>query len=252
MFEYGAMALRALVDSPARAGTVSELHELQERIARMQGTRLDTRSLPTAPELGRLLPGGALQAGGSYSVHGSTSLAMALMTGPSAAGTWCAVIGLPSFGIEAAAAAGVDLERLVLVPRPGKDWLTVTAAMADVAGVLITAAPDRIAPSDAARLAARLRQREAALIVLGAWPQSDATLRVTESSWSGLGEGSGHLRQRRVTVSSMLGQAATGRPRIAHLTLPLASPGSNRATVSRHIASVSDDALTELPMVVNR
>jgi hypothetical protein len=124
------MALHALVDSPVRADTATELHELQGRIKRMQGTRLDTRSLPTAPELSRLLPGGALQAGGSYSVLGSTALAMSLMAGPSAAGTWCAVIGLPAFGIEAAASSGIDLERLVLVPRPGPDWLTVTAAMA--------------------------------------------------------------------------------------------------------------------------
>ncbi|HXH33226.1 MAG TPA: hypothetical protein VNJ54_02310 [Plantibacter sp.] len=243
------MALHALVDSPARAGTTTELHELQGRIARMQGSRLDTRSLPTAPELSSLLPGGALQAGGSYSVLGSTALAMSLMAGPSAAGTWCAVIGLPSFGVEAAAAAGIDLERLVLVPLPGRHWLTVTAAMADVAGVLITAAPDRVSPSDAARLAARLRQRETALIVLGSWPQSDATLRVTESSWSGLGTGHGHLRQRRVTVSSLLGQGSSGRPRTAHLTLPL---GSAQSPLTERPVIVTDDTLATLPLVANQ
>lgn len=246
------MALRALVDSPARAGTASDVHELQGRIAKMQGARLDTRSLPTAPELARLLPGGALQAGGSYSVLGSTSLAMSLMAGPSAAGTWCAVIGVPTFGVEAAAAAGIDLERLVLVPHPGAHWLTVTAAMADVAGVLIAAAPERIAPSDAARLAARLRQREAALIVLGPWPQSDATLRVTTSSWSGLGDGHGHLARRQVSVSSLLGQGASGRPRTAHLSLPLASPDPRRTTTAEHARSRSDDELAPLPLVVNR
>jgi hypothetical protein len=176
---------------------------------------------------------------------------MSLMAGPSAAGTWCAVIGLPSFGVEAAAATGIDLERLVLVPDPGPDWLTVTAAMADVAGVLITAAPGRIAPSDAARLAARLRQREAALIVLGPWPQSDATLRVTESSWSGLGAGHGYLRRRRLTVSSMLGQGSVGRPRTAQLTLPL---GSAESRVPQHADSgrYDDDTIARLPMVVNR
>lgn len=244
------MALHALVDSPARADTATELHELQGRIKRMQGTRLDTRSLPTAPELSRLLPGGALQAGGSYSVLGSTALAMSLMAGPSAAGTWCAVIGLPAFGIEAAASSGIDLERLVLIPRPGPDWLTVTAAMADVAGVLITAPPGRIAPSDAARLAARLRQREAALIVLGSWPQSDATLRVTESSWSGLGSGHGHLLRRRLTVSSMLGQGGVGRPRTAHLTLPLVPLDDRAEQPSR--TRLDDDTVTRLPLVVNR
>ena len=147
---------------------------------------------------------------------------------------------------------GIDLERLVLVPQPGPDWLTVTAAMADVAGVLITAPPGRIAPSDAARLAARLRQREAALIVLGSWPQSDATLRVTESSWSGLGAGHGHLRHRRLTVSSMLGQgAAAAGPRTAHLTLPLGSTEGRTAPLAGS-GLLDDDTVVRLPMVVNR
>jgi hypothetical protein len=123
--------------------------------------------------------------------------------------------------------------------------------MADVAGVLITAPPGRIAPSDAARLAARLRQREAALIVLGSWPQSDATLRVTESSWSGLGAGHGHLRNRRLTVSSMLGQGAAGRPRTAHLTLPLGSTEGRTAPLAGS-GLIDDDTVVRLPMVVNR
>ena len=43
--------------------------------------------------------------------------------------------GVPEFGVEAAAQHGVDLERLVLVPRPGDQWMAVTAAIADIMGV---------------------------------------------------------------------------------------------------------------------
>ena len=38
---------------------------------------------------------------------------MALLVGPSQAGSWCAVIGMPEFGVEAAEGMGIDLDRLV-------------------------------------------------------------------------------------------------------------------------------------------
>jgi len=41
------------------------------------------------------------------------------------------VVGVPEFGVEAASSFGIDLERLVLVPNPGDQWLAVTAAIAD-------------------------------------------------------------------------------------------------------------------------
>ena len=57
------------------------------------------------------------------------TLALALMAGPSRAGSWCAVVGVTDFGVEAASALGVDLARTVVVPEPGEQWLEVTAAL---------------------------------------------------------------------------------------------------------------------------
>lgn len=201
----------------ARA-SLDRILELQARIRGMQETTLDSRALPTVPALTPLLPGGALRAGSSYSVHRSSLLAMAMLAGPSAAGSWCAVVGVPSFGAEAAAKLGIDLERLVLVPEPGEQWLGVTAAMADVVTVVLTRSPGRVNPGDLARLSARLRQRGAALVVLGDWPQSEATLRVSSASWEGLGQGHGHLAARQVTVTSEIRGA--GRPVSTTLWLP--------------------------------
>ena len=93
--------------------------ELQERIRQLQTPRLDTPGLPTHPALARLLPGGALQEGATYSIDRSLTLLMLLLAAPSAAGIWCGVVGVPEFGVEAAAGFGIDLERLALVPRPG-------------------------------------------------------------------------------------------------------------------------------------
>jgi len=212
----------------ARAA-LERITSLRSRVAEMESTRVDTAGLPTADALAPLLPGGAIRVGGSYAVQESVLLAMTMLQAASAAGAWCAVVGVPSFGVEAAAAARIDLERLVLVPDPGDQWLTVTAALADVAQIVLTRPLGRVVPGDVSRLSARLRQRGGALVALGSWPGADVTLRVTRSEWSGIGDGHGFLTERRVTVSAA-GRAGAGRPVDAELLLP-AADGTVRAVV---------------------
>ncbi len=214
MFETKGMTMLAdpRTSAPAERSSVQE--ELQARIRQMQSNRLPERTLPMLDGLRAVLPSG-LRAGATYSVMGSTSLALALLAGPSQQGAWCGVLGLPHLGTEAAAGLGIDLDRLVLVPQPGGQWLTVAAAMADVLGVII-AAPTRVAPSEASRLAARLRQRESTLIMLGPWPQADAVLHATESGWTGLGRGHGHLTAQRLRVETT---PRGGRARARVITL---------------------------------
>lgn len=196
-----AAALSAHPRGGSAAERVDEVRELQARIRAMQSTKLDTRALETSPTVAGLLPGGSLKTGVAYTIHGSTSLAMALMAGPSQAGSWCGVVGVPTFGAEAARASGIDLERLALVPYPGDQWMPVTAALADVLTVVLVRPP--LPPSDAvaSRLMARLRERGSTLIVLGDWPGSEARLEVRRTEWSGLGTGHGHLRGREMTVA---------------------------------------------------
>lgn len=201
------------------------VRELQSRIRGMQRSRLDSRAIPTHEALGDLLPGGALAAGGCYAVDGSTTLALALAQGPSAAGAWCAVVGVPDLGVEAAAGLGIDLDRLVLVPHPGDQWLSVVSALVDVVTVVVVRPParadgsPRLGDAAASRLAARLRQREAVLVSVGDWPGADARLTVTESSWAGIGAGFGHLQGRQVTVASSA-KSRPGRSRSRRLWLP--------------------------------
>ncbi|WP_323959906.1 hypothetical protein [Arthrobacter sp. JZ12] len=203
--------------------------ELQSRINSMQKSRPSSRLLPTVPVLAGILPGGGLQAGAAYSVSNSTTLAMAMLAGPSGAGAWCSVIGMPTFSVEAAASLGIALDKLVLVPHPGDQWLSVTAAMIDVVSVVLTCAPKHVAPADASRLMARVRQRGAALVTMGHWPQSDASLSVTGSNWQGLGAGTGHLRSRRMRITASAG----GRSRTADLWLPDFQHGPRAETPAR-------------------
>jgi hypothetical protein len=214
----------ALLDAPVEGGRVGDGHvddtvaQLKARIRSMQATKLDSRGIPTHPAIAQLLPGGALQQGAAYSVDRSAMLLMTLLAAPSAAGTWCAVVGVPEFGVEAAQKFGVDLDHLVLVPRPGEQWLAVTAAIADIMGVVVVRPPKRANDSSVARLAARLRQRGATMLVLGSWPQTEAMLTLSDSTWHGIGEGHGHLAAREVTVT--VTNRVSGRPRSARLWMP--------------------------------
>jgi hypothetical protein len=180
----------------------ARVEELQARIRGMQATRLDSKAVPTHPALAKVLPGGTLREGTVVQVEGSTTLLMALLAGPSASGRWVAVAGMPEFGVEAAARFGIALERLVLVPDPGRHWLTVVAALADVIPVVAVRPVGRVSPAETSRLQARLRQRGTTMLVAGDWPGSDARLGIETSRWKGLERGHGHLAEREVVVSA--------------------------------------------------
>lgn len=190
------------------AAATATLDELRERVNQMQG-RPASQPVATHPALSGLLQ---LQAGSTYGVD-STSLAMALMAGPSADGAWCGVVGSAQLGLEAAAETGIDLRRTILVPDPGDAWLEVTAALIDVLGVVLLAVPSRATDKDVSRISARLRQRGGILIAHGSWPRCEARLTMRDVQWVGLGRGHGHLQGRQVTVEVRrgAGPARTGR-----------------------------------------
>jgi hypothetical protein len=186
------------------------------------GTTLaDERLLPVLPALRPLLPHQGLRRGTTVAVARSAALALALVAGASAAGSWVAAVGLPDLGIVAAAETGIALERLALVPVPGaRAWPTVVAAFLDAVDVVLVRSPAGLPAAPARRLAARARERGAVLVPLGAWSEpADLRLAVTSSDWHGLGQGHGSLRARRVEVVAS-GRGAAARERRALLWLP--------------------------------
>jgi hypothetical protein len=186
------------------------------------GTSLaDERLLPVLAALQPLLPGQGLRRGTTVAVTRSVALALALVAGASAAGSWVAAVGLPDLGIVAAAETGIALERLALVPAPGaRAWPTVVAALLDAIDVVLVCTPAGLPAAQARRLAARARERGAVLVPLGTWSErADLRLAVTASAWLGLGQGHGSLRARRVEVVAS-GRGPAARERRAHLWLP--------------------------------
>jgi hypothetical protein len=223
------------------------------------------RVLPVNAALRPLLPGGGLRRGGTVALSGavstvgrvssvgtvtsdalasgSTSLLFALLAEASAAGSWCAVVGLPRLGLVAAAEAGVVIDRLALVPNPGPEWGAVVAALLDGVDIVVTGTPGAVSAAVTGRLAARARQRGAVLIPVGAraqWPGADLTLEVVRGAWHGLAQGRGRLRRYEAEVLAY-GRGAAARPRRAQLWLA----GMSSATAVKEVADLAARRLPE-------
>ncbi|MBO0868534.1 MAG: hypothetical protein J2P15_08210 [Micromonosporaceae bacterium] len=189
---------------------------------------------PLQPLLGGLRRGAVVAVDGDA---GRTSLAMALLAGVSAAGGWCGVVGMPSWGCLAAAGYGVRLDRLALVPEPGTAWAEVVAALAGGMDAVLVRPPAPVPGRLARRLAAKARQSGCTLLTLGrVWEGCDTRVStygvegVGRGGWEGLAAGRGRLRARRVTV------VASTRPGIE---LDLWLPGEDGTVRDRGDSSVS-------------
>ena len=192
------------------------------------------RTLPVLSALAGLLPEGGLRRGSTVAISGTTSLALALLAGPSQAGSWCAAVGLPSLGLVAAAEVGVALERFPLVARPGEEWPAVVAALVEAVDVVLVCLPRHVRAGDARRLVAKTRDRGAVLVTTGrsAAFAADVRLSVAGAAWEGLGEGHGRLRARRMDVVAT-GRGAAARERRVSLWLPAAGGGVKALDVFR-------------------
>ena len=193
-----------------------------------------TRLLPLAEPLVDLFPDGALRRGATVVVagtpgRGATTLGLALLAATTAASHWGAVIGLDDPGVVAMAELGVDLRRVVFVPRPRGAWAVAAAALFEGVDVVAARPPARVAHTAARRLCSRARDRAAVLVVLvehrDDWPiPADVALELTESAW----HAEGRLVARRVEVRAT-GRRVVGRPLRGSLWLPDAHGGVTSA-----------------------
>ncbi|WP_404435468.1 hypothetical protein LG322_09945 [Microbacterium aerolatum] len=206
-----ALPAPSALPSESVASRAQEVHRLRSEISRMQRRRSDVPFLPLDPALEGLLPDPGLRVGSSYSISPSPSLLGALLAAPSQKGSWCAIIGMPTIGVEAMSDLGVELERLILVPDPGPRWLTVATALSEVIPIIAVHPRSRVSDADITRLNARLRDRGCTLLVTAPWPQSEATIRVEETEWHGLGSGWGLLSDRTVTLRASGRRFESGR-----------------------------------------
>ena len=204
----------------ASTQTTVPVEQLAEPLAAASLSR--SRVLPVVDPLVSLLPDGGLVRGKAVACGGvaAMSLAVSLAVAATASGSWLAVIGVPTLGLEAAEEFGIPLERVVGVDlaatdNAGERWAELVAATFDGFEVVITAVPRRLNAVLARRVQARMQSRQAVMIARGtsflgtaqtpSFPgpfSVDVELHADEPRWEGVAAGWGHLRGRRVTVSS--------------------------------------------------
>jgi hypothetical protein len=181
------------------------------------------RCLPVVEALVPLFPDGGLPRGAVVACRGPAALSLALQTlaGPSQAGSWVGVVGLPALGLAAVAEAGIAFSRTLLVAEPPpEEWSAVVATLADSVDAVLVGA-GRVRAADGRRLQARLRERGSVIVVVGAQGglEPELSLTVVDAVWEGIGRGHGHLRTRRVDVE-LTGRRAAARTRRVSLWLP--------------------------------
>lgn len=191
-----------------------DLALLTERVAPVVLAR--ERTMPVGDELAGLFAEGGLVRGRTIACQGpaATSTALALVAAAVTAGSWMAVVDLPTIGLDAASELGVPLERIVAIGTDGDPvrWIDVVAAAADGFDVLLVRVPSELPTAAVRKLAVRLRQRDVVTVVLGdpGAMACDGVLHTDAPQWSGLGDGHGHLRERRVVVEAS-GRRLPGR-----------------------------------------
>ncbi|MDA3031334.1 MAG: hypothetical protein O3B90_03300 [Actinomycetota bacterium] len=226
----GGNDVAAVVETPPLA---SVLAALGDRVAPVSMAR--ERVLPVAEHAIGLFSEGGLVRGRVLSCRGmaATSASLDLVAAAVTAGSWLAVIDVPTLGLDAASELRVPLERIVAIDTSlGEEpseanvaeradrWADVVAAAADGFEVMLTRVPAEVTASTMRKVAIRLQQRGVVMLVLGD-PGSlvcDGVIDTTEQVWSGVGVGWGHLQQRTVDMS-ISGRRAPGR-RCVSLALP--------------------------------
>jgi len=183
---------------------------LAETAAALEALRLDSpprELVPVLPALRPVVPG--LRPGSVVGLNGqgSGSLAMALVAGVSRhggegeAGGWCAVVGMPEFGVVAAAGMGAEPERLLLVDDPGDRWPDAVAALIEAVDLVLLRPPERPGTAAVRRLSALARKHGCVLTVTDHdWPGTTLRLRLADTEWTGLSDGHGRLKGRRARL----------------------------------------------------
>lgn len=180
--------------------------------------------VPVPTWLGRHLRRGGLPRSAVTAATDCPAALVDLLAGVTAAGGCAAVVGYPSLALGAVAAAGGDLDRLVIVPDPAPHAAAVLGTLVEGLDLVLYRPAKAVAPTAARPVDARLRRSRCALAVCGGprvWPGSRLHLDWRVDGVTGLGHGSGRIRgvelsgrawgqgQPPTTFRTVLGTAGT-------------------------------------------
>ncbi|MCG7279133.1 hypothetical protein MHJ95_09075 [Corynebacterium imitans] len=184
--------------------------------------------------LAQVLPGGGLPRRAVTQVSDTPALVVELLDRVAGAGGTVGVIGWPELSYAGMSAGA--LERVIAVPEPGIEDLTVAGVLAEGLDLVVlrTRTELRLSPVRARPLLARLRKGNAALAAVNVAVPSPA-LRISGqvAQFHGIGRGTGRIRGIDVRVRA----TAKGWPG-ATATLTLGTGPAREAVVERHLKAV--------------
>lgn len=216
----------------------------------------DGGDIPVHPLLRPLVPGGVLPRGTivaalprtGVTASGGAALSyttLALIAGATAGGAWAGVIGFPNLGIAAVSGLGADLSKMLLLDEPGDRWPDATAVLANAVDLVLLHAPRRPNATQLRQITSRVRptdrQRGCVLIVTSPWESAHLAVTARDPQWEGLGDGTGNLGGRRVTIA-VTGRATHGHRREAEIWLPAAD-----GTISEYVPETEQQPEHEQP-----
>lgn len=162
------------------------------------------RVVELSGQLAGVIPTGGLPKNSVSHCSDCPALVSEFIAQISAQGKTVAIVNWSDLSLAQVAESG-DLSKIITVPNPGREWMTVLGVLAEGVDVLIYRSPrtHTLSPTQARPLLAKVRKGRAAVLTVGAQVPSPAlTINAQVTGFSGIGCGTGRIRNTEIAVSS--------------------------------------------------
>ncbi|MDK8845597.1 hypothetical protein QP888_03540 [Corynebacterium sp. MSK297] len=162
------------------------------------------RVVELSGQLAGVIPAGGLPKNSVSHCNDCPALVSELIAQISAQGKTIAIVNWSELSLAQVGESG-DLSKIITVPNPGREWMTALGVLAEGVDVLIYRSPrtHTLSPTQARPLLAKIRKGRAAVLTVGAQVPSPAlTINAQVTGFSGIGCGSGRIRNTEIAVSS--------------------------------------------------
>lgn len=200
------------------------------------------RVVELSGQLAGVIPIGGLPKNSVSHCSDCPALVSELIAQISAQGKTVAIVNWSDLSLAQVAESG-DLSKIITVPNPGGEWITVLGVLAEGVDVLIYRSPrtHTLSPTQARPLLAKIRKGRAAVLTVGAQVPSPAlTINAQVTGFSGIGCGTGRIRNAEIAVSSY---SKTQRNRPVVLTCGVRSSAVASSSVPSAAVSGSPEPL---------
>lgn len=200
------------------------------------------RVVELSGQLAGVIPIGGLSKNSVSHCSDCPALVSELIAQISAQGKTVAIVNWSDLSLAQVAESG-DLSKIITVPNPGGEWITVLGVLAEGVDVLIYRSPrtHTLSPTQARPLLAKIRKGRAAVLTVGAQVPSPAlTINAQVTGFSGIGCGTGRIRNAEIAVSSY---SKTHRNRPVVLTCGVRSSAVASSSVPSAAVSGSPEPL---------